>query len=72
MKPWNDSKDQQQWWYRYGVIMALVFEMIFFVLAGGFFGNFLDKKLGTHPMLLTSGGIFGLVAGIYRLVKIFR
>ena len=61
------KKDFREIYFRkYGIVTVLVFEIIAFVVVGLLIGQYLDKKIGTHGLLLALGAILGFVAGIYK------
>ena len=42
------------------------------VLIGIFGGSFLDARLGTSPILLITGSILGMAAGIYSAAQVAK
>ncbi|RVU54393.1 AtpZ/AtpI family protein [Anaerosphaera multitolerans] len=45
----------------------IAFSIVFSIIIGFITGNFLDKKLGTSPLLLIIGTIFGIMAAFKNL-----
>ncbi|MBI4376604.1 MAG: AtpZ/AtpI family protein [Elusimicrobia bacterium] len=44
-------------------------ELVVYALAGLFFGQWLDGKLGSGPYLMLLGAVAGISGGLYRLVR---
>ena len=51
---------------KYGIVTALVFELVAFVMVGFFTGRYADEKMQTQPWMLTAGVLLGFVTGIWR------
>jgi F0F1-type ATP synthase assembly protein I len=48
-------------------VAGLVLPMTLTVLGGFFLGGWLDRKLGTSPLLLLALGLGGLIIGFWRM-----
>ncbi|MBI4041600.1 MAG: AtpZ/AtpI family protein [Deltaproteobacteria bacterium] len=57
---------------KYGIVMALVFEMIVCVVLGFLAGRWIDQRLNLEGIGLISGVLLGFVFGFYRFVKDLR
>lgn len=49
-------------------LSAMVLEMTVTVVVGAFAGGWLDRKLGTAPLMLTLASLAGFAAGMTRLI----
>lgn len=65
----GDGKNVFRAW---GLMSAIVSELVGLTLGGAFFGKWLDDKLQTNPWLMTIGLLFGAAAGIYGMLRIIR
>lgn len=54
----------------YAVYGAVGIQLAAAVVAGLFFGNYIDKKLGTSPWLAVTGTLLGFIGGMVNLVRI--
>lgn len=66
------QKQKDDWYVAYGLYGVVGVQLAAAVVAGLFFGNYLDKKLGTLPWLTVTGLILGSVAGFYNLFRILN
>lgn len=68
----DGQKQKDDWYVAYGIYGVVGVQLAAAVVAGLFFGNYLDKKLGTLPWLTITGLILGSAAGFYNLVRIMN
>lgn len=66
----NDNR--KEYFRKYGIVTALVIEIVALVFLGFFIGKFLDKKIGSDSYLMMTGVILGFVVGIYRFYNSTR
>lgn len=66
----DGQKQKDDWYVAYGIYGVVGIQLAAAVIAGLFFGNYLDKKLGTLPWLTVAGLVLGSIAGFYNLVRI--
>lgn len=66
----NDNR--KEYFRKYGIVTALVFEIVALVFLGFLIGGFLDKKIGSDPYLMMTGVILGFIGGIYRFYRSTR
>jgi F0F1-type ATP synthase assembly protein I len=52
---------------QFGAVMELPFHLVGAVIVGGLFGFFLDRWLGTAPILMIVLGGFGFYAGLREI-----
>jgi len=64
----TDKRDD--WYVAYGIYSIVGIQLAVSVVAGLFFGNYIDKKIGTTPWLTIIGLILGSVGGFYNLFRI--
>lgn len=70
----KESSDKYGWVKQASVFTTIPMILLVGPLLGGFIGNLLDKRLGTHPYLAVALGVLGFVASgqeVYRLIKKF-
>ena len=58
--------------YALGLYGAVGIQLAASVVAGLFFGNYLDGKLGTSPWLTVAGTVVGTIGGMWNLVRILN
>lgn len=56
----------------YGRYGALGFEFAGAVLAGIFFGRYVDDEIGTKPFVMILGAFAGMAGALYRLIIVVR
>ena len=68
----NGPKTKDDWRMSYGLYSVVGVQLAASVVAGLFFGNYLDKKLNTLPWLTVIGLVLGSAGGFYNLVRILN
>jgi F0F1-type ATP synthase assembly protein I len=68
----NGQKPRDEWYVSYGIYGVVGIQLAAAVVAGLFFGNYLDKKLHTLPWLTITGLLLGSIAGFYNLFRILN
>ena len=69
--PSDDNRNQRSDWAKAGIIGALGFEFVGFIVVGLLGGRWLDQRYGTEPAGQLVGMLFGLVAAslhVYKMV----
>lgn len=56
-------------YYKYGVVMSAVSQLVATVLILAFLGNKLDSLIGTQGIFLFLGGIAGGIVGLKRMMS---
>ncbi|MBA2368746.1 MAG: AtpZ/AtpI family protein [Candidatus Protochlamydia sp.] len=70
----DPDKETKERWKQAGVFITIPFVIAVSPILGWLIGNWLDKKLNTHPYLMYFGLIMGFAAGfreLYRIIKRF-
>ncbi len=68
----NGQNGKNSWYLAYAVYGVAGVQVAVSVLAGLFFGNYVDKKIGTSPWLTIICLILGATGGFYNLVRIMN
>lgn len=68
----NGQSDKNGWYFAYGIYSVAGVQLAAAVIAGLFFGNYIDKKAGTSPWLAITGLVLGFVGGLYNLIRIMN
>jgi ATP synthase protein I len=68
----TDQNDKNGWYVSYAVYSVVGIQLAVSVIAGLFFGNYIDKKIGTAPWLTIVGLVLGSAGGFYNLFKIMN
>lgn len=50
-------------------LLGIGWFFVFSILLGLFTGKFIDEKLGSEPFFMLAGIIFGIIAGMYEVIK---
>ena len=53
-------------------VMAAVYSLFLVTIVLSYLGYYLDKKLGTFPIIFLLGLVSGLFLGFYQLIKIMN
>ena len=53
-------------------VMAAVYSLFLVTIVLSYLGYYLDKKLGTFPIIFLLGLFSGLILGFYQLIKIMN
>ena len=56
----------------FGLMSAIVSQLVGSVLVGIFAGRWLDGKAGTEPLFLILGLLLGLGAGVYAMLRLIQ
>ena len=65
----SPTEPEQQPWRMVGVVLSLGFGFVAAVAVGAAIGWWLDKKLGTAPVLVLLCAMLGFVAGLLELYR---
>ncbi len=66
----TDKNEKNDWYASYAIYSVVGIQLAASVIAGLFFGSYIDKKIGTTPWLTIAGLILGSAGGFYNLFKI--
>ena len=53
-------------------VMSAVYSLFLVTIILSYLGYYLDKKLGTFPIIFLLGLVSGLILGFYQLIKIIN